>query len=33
MLLVLFERPGEDEDVIQVNEAEVEFPQGVVHEC
>jgi hypothetical protein len=32
MLFVFFERPGENEDVIQVSEAEIEFPQGVVHE-
>jgi hypothetical protein len=33
MLLVLFGRPGEHEDVIHVGEAEVEFSQDVVHEA
>jgi hypothetical protein len=32
MLLVLLEGPGENEDVIQVCEAEVESPQHLVHE-
>jgi hypothetical protein len=32
MLLVIFDRPGANEDVIHVSKAEVEFPQSVVHE-
>jgi hypothetical protein len=32
MLLVLLEGPGENEDVIQICEAEVESPQHLVHE-
>jgi hypothetical protein len=32
MLLVLLERPGENEDVVQVGETEVGCPQNVVHE-
>jgi hypothetical protein len=33
MLYVLLERPGEDEDVIQVCEAEVESSQNVFHKA
>jgi hypothetical protein len=27
-----FVRPGEDQDVVQIGETKVEFPQNVVHE-
>jgi hypothetical protein len=33
VLLVLLERPREDEDVVHVGEAEVESSQNVVHEA
>jgi hypothetical protein len=33
VFLVLLERPGEDEDVVQVGEAEVESSQNVVHKA
>jgi hypothetical protein len=31
VLLVLLERPGEDEDIVQVGDAEVESSQNVIH--
>jgi hypothetical protein len=33
VLFVLFGRPGEDEDVVQIYETEIESPQNVVHEA
>jgi hypothetical protein len=33
MLLVLLEWPGENQNVVQVGEAEVEYPQNVAHEA
>jgi hypothetical protein len=33
VLLVLIERPGENEDVVQVGEAEVESLQNVIHKA
>lgn len=33
MLLIPLKRPGVDEDIVKIGEAEFESPQNVVHEA